>query len=280
MRLLFLSICFTFSISGISQSGYLGKKNYFELKAGLVPSYKIQNIVKDDQAIERLKLGNMNYHLSYSRVLSKSFVVSAGYDFSLINCISQGHKFNQTVMVNYPDGGSGPEQYVLNILDDPKLIYHGGTISIDHFRLGSLAPVGKYTGISFSYGVASMQNQEVTVGKRGFTVNENFYRKVSEIGLDSTYYFANKFQVRSLVIKARFGRSYPLTDNLMLSVGMSFPLLSSYSSGASQNFGFSLFSDNKADDVNEVSTSWNKYYMRSVYFYNQMTIEAAIRYHF
>ena len=278
MKLIFVSICFLFAAVGFGQSGYLGKRNFIEIKAGVVPSYKFQNVIKDDMAIERLKVGNMNYHFAYSRVLSPHFVLSIGYDFTKINCLSQGHWFNQTNVITYPGGGTYEEQKTLNILDDPELIYHGGTVVFDYYRLGSLAPIGKYIGASLSYGIAGSTDPTILAGIRGITDKQNFFRKISEIGVMDTFSYTHQYSVSTFNLKARIGRNYPLTDNLMLSVGMTFPLISRYASGTKSSFGFQL--ESNSVDVDETATSWNNYYMRSVYFYSRVTFEAAIRYHF
>jgi len=284
MKLFFLiSIFFCFQLFIFCQSGYLGSKNYIELKIGMVPSYRFQNVVKDDVSKERLKYGNVSYRFAYTRLLASNVELSLGYDFSRINCISTGNVFDQwDTLYNSPAPFDYEvESYNQMFLDDPRMTYHGATIGLNFYRLGSLAPIGKFIGFSFSVGKAKMkEGQEVIVGQRLLPDKENFFRTKSAIGDKDLILIPNEVNITAVHLKARIGRNYPIHDNLMLSVGMSFPVVSYYSNGIVETVGG--FLNKEGYDISEkiTSTSWVRYSMTSVKRYNRLMLEVAIRYHF
>jgi len=244
----------------------------------MVPSYRFQNVVKDDVSIERLKYGNVSYRFAFTRLLARNVEISLGYDYSRINCISTGNTFLQRDTFYYSLTNFGIQKYNQVILDDPKLTYNGGTIGFNFYRLGSLAPVGKFIGFSFSYGIAKMkENEAVLVGKRMIPDKENFFRTIGAIADIDTVNITEKINVKSFHFKARIGRNYPITDNIMLSVGMSFPIISYYSNGTTQKIGGTL---NKNGYSLSENKSWVLYSMTSIKRYNRIMLEAAIRFHF
>lgn len=274
-RLLFILILVSGNL--LAQSGYLGKKNFIELKLRSVPSYKHMNIIDGDDAIRRLRLMNSNYSFSVSRVFARNFEISATYEFARIVCMSDYYLFeNEDTNWVSPDDFHTMDYYQ-NYLDDPEMISHGAAFSFCFYRLGSLAPIGKYIGFSLSYNVASFkEGEQITVGQRGLLEKDGFFKSVGPIGDMDVLNLPDESRYSAIILKAKIGRNYPITNNLMINCGMSFPVLSQFKSGNNTQFGFSL---EKSYTLTE-TTSWRYYAFNSMRFYNRVSVELGIRYHF
>lgn len=263
-----------FQLAVVAQTGgYLGKQNYIELKAVAVPSSKHLNVIKDDESIKRLKYLNTSYKLTLNRVLTKNFELSLGYEFAKMNCISDGSYFlddDTTEDMNV-------YTYTKNILDDPQMTYHGFQFAFNFYRLGSLAPIGKYIGLSVSYGIATLAEDEpVIVGQRDFLTKDSFFKKAGPIADQEIFNIQTEKNIKSFHLRARIGRSYPISDYMMISVGMTFPVISKYTSGTISQFGFQL---DGGYDESETSP-WTRYAMSTVKYYNRIIFETGIRFHF
>lgn len=253
--------------------GYLGKRNYVELKIGAVPTIKHQNVLKYDESVKRLKYFNTSYRLTMNRVLTKNFEISLGYEFARMNCISDGSLFNDRDTFEF----GNTETYNKNFLDDPKMSYHGFQFAFNFYRLGSLAPIGKFIGFAFSYGVGTLaEGERVEVGQRGFLTKDSFFKKAGPIADRETFFINSDVKVTAFHLKARIGRNYPISDNMMISVGLTFPIVSSYTSGLTKEFGFEIDGEY---DVSETS-NWIRYSMTTIKYYNRVTLETGIRFHF
>lgn len=267
----FVLIILPFAISA-QTSGYLGKRNYIELKASAVPSYRSQNLIRDDVAIKRHKYTNLSYRATLNRVVAKNFELSLGYEYANINCISDGSIYvDEDTLNGYID------QVHKNILDDPKMTYHGFQFAFNFYRLGSLAPIGKFIGLSFSYGFATMlENEAMIIGQRDELTKNSFFKEEGPIANQETKYLEEEIKVSSFHLKGRIGRNYPISDHFMISVGMSFPLISTYKTDTHSRTGFRL---NPGYDF-EDDTNWDYYTMAAVKYYNRLSFDLGLRFHF
>lgn len=266
---------FYFSVLGFSQSGYLGKNNALDLRFSMGPSYKMVNEIDNlERSVHRMKFATTSYSLSYSRVLNRNVEVTLGYQFANIQCMAEDRFFRENVDVIYDNSISW---YTGNLLDEPRINYHGGVIGFNFYRLGSIAPIGKYVGFTLAFGrsVLDSTNAIITGLRDNDPITSSFFKTVSDINfLDSA--FISTTPVKNFNLRARFGRNYPLTDFLMLSLGMSFPIFSSYQSGFKSQFGFQLKNMYDIDRYGD----WTRYLMNSVKTYHRITFDVAIKFLF
>jgi len=271
-RFILIVSAFFYLQVGFSQSGYLGKNNGLDLRILVGPSYRMVNEIDNlDRSVQRIKLATSSYSLSYSRVLSRNFELSLGYQFANIQCMAEDKFFNERIYI--VDGGGYNER----LLNEPRIKYHGGVIGFNFYRLGSIAPIGKYVGFSFSFGRAFFDSTNtIVVGERDNNyIKNSFFKTVSNINSSDSISLATT-GVNNWNLKARFGRNYPLTDFLILSVGMSFPIISSYTSGLNTQFGFQLKSLYQIDH----NGNWTRYFMNSVKTYHRVTIDIGLKFLF
>jgi hypothetical protein len=271
----FFVFIFLFVFSPVfAQSGYLGKRTFVELNAGMVPSYRHLNVIRNDQAIQRLRLGNMSYGINAGHVFTRRFELTLGYEFARINCISDGMIYRQLDTIETYTGESYEIEYDQQFLDDPAMDYHGFQLAFNFYRLGSLAPVGKYAGFSIAYGIAKLEEGTPFVaGRRGVYEKDGFFRSVAPIGVKNELAIPTERIFKSTHLRACVGRNYPVTDYLMINVGMSFPIFSYYKSGLISRFGFGIENEYTEDH----NSSWIGYGMRSLKSYNRITLEAGVR---
>lgn len=252
-------------------SGYLGKTNHIQVLVGAVPSFKQHSEVVSTTVTQRLKYANLNYQFIYTRVISNAFDMSLGYQYSQVNTISDG------VRVEDYDTVFGEPQYSpKNIMEDPSLAYHSGYLALNFYRRGSLAPLGKFWGLIFGYGNATLaQNTPVVIGTRGDYSSNTAFKNVAELDAQKTI-LLNEQKISTAYVKVRLGRSFPISDHLMIYGGVTFPLLTYYSSGFITRFGFNL---DHGSDINQDS-DWVRHSMVSLKSYNGISLETGIRFHF
>lgn len=252
-------------------SGYLGKKNHVQLSFSAVPSFKHQNHVQGTIGAERLKYANMSYQFTYSRVFSSFFELSIGYQYANINCISDGVEVD-----DYDTIGGGMIFAPKRIMEDPQMTYHGGYVSMNFYRAGSLAPMGKISSIIIGFGNTTMAAGETAViGERGDFTTNSFFKREGELEVQKDITLPEQ-KINSVYLKYRIGRSYPISDMFMIYAGITFPLLSYYNGEGVSKFGFSMRTDRDIETEND----WTIYSMRSVNLYNQISLDAGLRFLF
>lgn len=263
---------FFFCTQALAQpSGYLGKNNHIQILVGAVPSFKHQTEVVSATVTKRLKFANLNYQFIYTRVISNGFDLSLGYQYAHVNGISDG-----VSVADFDTILGVPSNSPKSIMDDPQLIYHSGYLAMNFYRRGSLAPLGKSWGLIFGYGNAALaENTPVVIGTRGNTTTNTAFKQVSELESQKTILLPQQ-KINTAFIKLRVGRSFPISDHLMIYGGVNFPLLTYYNSGNITRFGFRL---DQGSDI-EDSKDWTLYSMSSLKAYNGISLEAGFRFHF
>jgi hypothetical protein len=252
-------------------SGYLGKNNHVQVLVGAVPSFKHQSEVVSNTVTKRLKFANLNYQFIYTRVISNGFDLSLGYQYTNVNGISDGVRVDDYDTI-FGELYNSPK----NIMDDPELIYHSGYLALNFYRRGSLAPLGKSWGLIFGYGNATLaENTPVVIGTSGDYSTNNAFKQVAELENQKTIFLPEQ-KISTAFMKLRVGRSFPISDYMMIYAGVSFPLLSYYNSGNITRFGFRL--DPEADIEN--SSDWIRYSMSTLKAYNGISLETGFRFHF
>ena len=155
----------------------------------------------------------------------------------------------------------------LNFLEDPSFALHILNADLKIYRLGSLSPVGKYIGFGFRYGFGKIKTtDDIYVGKRDVPYKDNFFFSRAELlDLDTTH-VSSDLKTSFFQITANIGRNYPLTKNLILNVGMTFPVISWIKSAGAGNFGFGIDTDgyqfNEGDTFRRLTDLTMKMYSR------------------
>lgn len=266
-----ITVFFFFGQAEAQPSGYLGKNNHLQILIGVVPSLRHQSEVVSTTVTKRAKIVNLNYQLIYTRVISNGFDVSFGYQYSQVNGISDGFRVDDYDTI-FGELYNSPK----NIMDDPELSYHSGYVALNFYRRGSLAPLGKSWGLVIGYGNATLANNTpVVIGTKGdYTTNTSF-KKVAELEEQKTILLPEQ-KINTAFMRLRVGRSFPISDHAMIYAGLSFPLLSYYSTGSMSRFGFRLERDGDIEDNND----WIRYSMSSLKAYNGISLETGVRLHF
>jgi hypothetical protein len=268
--LVFLFILF-FGTSVNGQSGYLGSLSAIELKVNAGPSFRRVARINDDLTVSnKLRLFNLNYELSYARTFSKSFEFFIGYRFSSMLADTR-IEITGTEPFNNGD-----------ILDAPRLNAHGFRFGGKFFRKGSLAPIGKFFLLSFDYQKAKLPFDEDVIYGTAVNVsgeNDGFYSRITNILLMDTINGDGLERNSSFNIKGGIGRNYPITDKLIISMGMTFPIITYLTYGNRRSIGvlFNSFlmsiedGELVRDEVLVAST---------LKMYNRITLDVGLKLHF
>lgn len=261
-------------------SGYLGALNSVQLKTNLVPSCAYTADIKSDTRIKyRWKFFNPSFSLSYSRVLSKNIEVTAAYQYALVNFYAGHRFFGSEGLVSDYNFGFGQTYFA----EHAKASYHGGFFAFDFYRFGSIAPVGKYLGFSVSFGRTAIDSNDyfVAINSSSNPIGGLFSTSIQVDAADTFKVESGEaYALSTACLKVRMGRNYPITDNLMISVGMSAPLLSSFRiNDGLTDYGFRIEDRNFYffDDFDE---SWEEYLKRSVKIYHRIQIELGLKFCF
>jgi hypothetical protein len=256
----------------LQPSGFLGALNSIELKYNAVPSTRFHSQIIGNLVSTRIKFVNSSYSVSYSRVLSRNIEITAGYQVANIGFTTYGL---------YRDAEPGfdmgwNDRYMAQ---DANAVYHGGMLALNFYRFGSLSPVGKYVSLVFASGVTTV-DEETTfiIGERGYFGGGGIFYHRYELQDSTQVAFPEETKIKSTFFKLRMGRNYPLTKNLMLTVGMTAPVFSRYVIGSLSYFGFNLGDENnfELDDDN----FYRQYPARSIRAYHLLQFDIGLRFAF
>lgn len=279
MKNLILAIALFVSGFSFGQSGYLGSLNSIELNIKAGPSLKRTNVFKpgSNEAKKRLRVANMQYNISYGRIFSKVVEVKVGYSFSRMLLYTGRNTFSvsDTIPTTW---GYDLTNKPLNWLQDPSVMMHAGNLEFKYYRQGSMAPTGKFYGLGFQFGGASIdQSYEHLVGKRDVPTKESGFSKKYPILESQTEIFDRGQSTRFFYIYGTLGRNYPLTKELLLSVSTTFPLITMYMSPTGLDYGFDVgptsIGYENDDSIDEILNY-------SIKQYRRISVDVGIKYHF
>lgn len=263
-----------FSVAGWAQSGYFGSINGVEIRVNGSPSFKRVSKLKtnsgDVTLAQPLQLANLNYRVNYSRVLTRSIEVVAGYEFARLRSANDAF---------YRNNLSGTH----NLVNPIKMTKHGINVGARYYRKGSLAPLGKYIGLEIAYARAIVQDgQDVIYGFDGSIISSesSFLRRVREVAIvDTGMVNLGNDGYSSFSIRGSMGRNFPITDHLMISLDVSFRLLSRYSSRQERLFGiqFSGISDPGVNE-NELGVDVADHTLFNLHRYNRIQLGVGVKY--
>ena len=217
MRLNFKVKLFSFLLMtclvGFGQNnGDFGSKNSFGIAISGMPTVRNTYAYDATSSIisRRRRLAYLNYNVDYSFTISRKIELD----------ISAIHSRIKTYTI-------GEFPYNLQYLHDPVFSYNQINIGMKYYRLGSVAPVGKYIGFSISGGLSSFDSTDIFLGLKNLPLKENTFSSEYtpfEI-LDST---SAAFNLKTLQFVARVGRNYVITDYLSLGCEFQIPLFTGF----------------------------------------------------
>lgn len=277
-RIIIFFVCLVFVKQTFAQAGYIGKHNLFELKFRGVPSYKYARFIEGNSSVKRRQYFNANYSASIGRVVGRRFEVTLGCEVAKIKCLSDTYRFEGSDT----DYVSSDKYYLLrnyqNFIDDPVLNHFAFMFSVNRYWKGSLAPFGKYMGLSFIYGQSSFSDGEtISLGKRGLLTKEGKIKSVGPVADQDIYQLPTGYSFRSYTLRGNLGRNFPINDFIMVGYAMSFPIWTVFQSELSGTI--SPWSIKEKLEL-KGDTDWVHYTLNSIKFYNRVSIEICTRIHF
>jgi hypothetical protein len=209
-----------FNLTIFGQIGFLGKLNSIEINSQLSPSSLRSNSMEingsDTLMTQTKRFLKANYSVNFTHVSSKKVELGFGAQFSRML------SFNNTYSEYY--NGDNVERGILNDL----VLYQGG-LNFDFRRYfnGSIAPVGRYFGISSGLNLTQLKsNQQYVTGN--FNVDENFkgFRQTYET--KNVIYSDEASSTKKMVvfgINMSIGRNWIVSDKIMINCSVIVPLL-------------------------------------------------------
>jgi hypothetical protein len=279
-KIIVLIIVLVYSFSVEAQSGYLGSLNNISISFKAVPSIRTSYSVNNslDKAKKSLRYAYMNYEIAYSRVFSKKIELGFGYGFSSMRAYTLGLRYNAVETVTLTNGQTQEIEKELNIIDDPRIALHQFTIDFRYFRLGSLSPTGKYLGFGIEAGTAGISDsKDITVGKRDAASFSGFFSTRYDV-LESEIYNVGAYTRSNYVqLNANIGRNYPITKDMILGIGMTFPILTAFRTNSGLGLGFS---NNSPGNSFDASSNLNQMISYTIKKYKGVSIDLTMKYFF
>lgn len=256
-------VLFFISLNSIAQSsGYLGKRNYIQINAALMPSFNTNSEVHQNEVHFSKRIATLAYQFSFNHVFTNNIEISLGYQMGF----ARGNSLNDDVYFS---------TIALPLLEDVKFKYNGGFVGLNFYKKGSMAPIGKYRGFIFEYGVSSNTSEEIMVGYTGNIISSGFFKDVREIETQIEYPLQDE-KLKTLGFRYRFGRSIPVAKFMTIFTGLSIPLFYYYSGTSYKGFGFNV--EDRAQDIDyEDSRDWQKYQAQAIYGLSRISVEGGLR---
>ncbi|MCG8574730.1 MAG: hypothetical protein MI810_07590 [Flavobacteriales bacterium] len=253
-----------------AQTGYYGAKHSVDIKADLVPSIRRKNKLVDGELHSPLRYMYLNYGLNYNFVVSRTLEISAGVEYSSGRGFEDNGRFTN---------GMG----VWDLLTAPKVNHFTGKFELKYYRKGSLAPIGKYIGVSLQYGRAWVKSGEPI--EYGTVVNEttesSFFVKKYALGESfSTTTDITTKSISTLTLQGKVGRVWPITQFMSVVTGMTFPVGHIFLTQSSVIPIPSVFVGNNPYTLEDnYNQEWDQYMMYSIKRFNGIGMELSVRFH-
>ena len=210
-----------------AQPGFLGNKNGLELSIQAMPSLQRKLSFENNEVTTKVRYFYTNYNLTYSRVISRKFELNVGYSYAPVRLYS--HNALLRTIESYTDNYQNEVSYAVqrSFLDDKVMHFHQGFFNFRWFRLGSLAPIGKYMGIGMQVGYGDFKNKIVPVGIKGAEISKNAFEIKNKVSQYDEV-ISNQVGISNLQFNVQIGRVYPISQRLLFTAGMTCPLLDLY----------------------------------------------------
>ncbi|NOQ76061.1 MAG: hypothetical protein GQ574_28905 [Crocinitomix sp.] len=268
MRLTVAILLIIVPLVNFAQGGYLGAKNSFEIEFCNVPSIKTSFELNHKKNYTKTtnRFAYTSFAINYSRVIDKNVEVTFRYRYARASAPFFGSVFLKTDSIYIENEPLQASHTKLNFLEDPKTNLHFYSFDFKYFRYGSIAPLGKYIGLELEFGFGKfLTTDDIYVGKGDVAKFDNFLIKKKEVIELETVHVPNDINGKITGVYMLVGRTYPINDFLLFSVGMKFPFLStvvtqnSYDlgQGAQKASGYSFRINSTFDHI--ISGSLGKY---------------------
>lgn len=266
------------SSSTYSQTGYYGSKHSLEFKLDVASSLKrrakiVETPLGGGYNLRRpLRLVHTNYGLNYNFVPSRRLELSLGVEYTTIR--------GATDNWSYRDGFAQRD-----LITAPKAQIINGKFEFKFYRKGSISPLGKYLGFSLQFGSAFVPSgQDFTYGNLGTESGNFFVREQSIFSIDTATTDLSTRRVFNLTLQGKVGRVWPLTQNISLVTGMSFPIGSAFIAPSSSFpilTPFLILDNGLFGTSNSLSEDggWDDYLIQSVRRINSLALEVSLRFH-
>jgi hypothetical protein len=217
-----------------SQSSYFGSKNSFEITYSVFPKIEAVSAVDltKNEATTTRNFSNSYLTFNVARIVSKKIELSAGFSRKNLSLATSGAQhmttkqfYTTTVLDEYE---ANDIVSTVDYISSPKVIVNMFNFNLKYFRLGSMAPVGKFIGVGIKFGGSrlskgtlvdvGLRDEIKTHGKITSTYN---ILKHSEIDANESKY--NFFQVNF-----QLGRNFPITNNILFCTQVTAPLFKPY----------------------------------------------------
>lgn len=270
-ELIVIAVVCLLSTAAKAQPGFIGSIDAIEFKTSLGPSTLKTTKFADNNTkrIEAFRIAHIAFELNYSRTISRSIEVTAGYRFANMRT----HTANSRITVVTGSNGSFSQQE-RSFLAAPQVASHGIVLQSKFYRKGSLAPIGKFIGINMSFQTAAVKTgDEFYYGQLGGEIQDNFFKSTRSIEGIDTLVLDRTSRVNSVHINGIIGRNFPITDNLILSFTTRVHVFSFYNTRAGTQWGLRVI----GGDVN--SERADNLLAFSLKKYNRLNFEIGIKYH-
>ena len=277
----YLFIFFLFTVHVVqAQSGYFGRKSAISLTADFIPSTRMVNSTSGFYNYSRMKIFNLTYLISLSKVISRRVEGICGFQYANVKFSSYSRFYSDEPAIFYNLIGGYQLRY--SIIEEANGNYFGGYAGLNFYYSGSFAPIGKYMGFVISYGNTHVKDGEsFTIGEREKLLTSGFlkikYQLDNPQNIESVY-FTDKLDVQTLALKFRIGQNYPVNQSIFICAGLTIPLFSLYFSPTKINNGYSLF-----ESVNynlSANKNWLEYTLRSIKPYHSLMVDIGVKFVF
>lgn len=252
-----------------SQSGYIGSLNAVNIDFNGITTQtrtiKIKVKGNDSTRVAPLRYVIPAFSIGYSRILGNRIEATASYQFANV----KSHLFNSNINLFH-------NQKVLNEIKGRQ---HNFSLDFKYYIRGSIAGVGKYFGFRMQYGVLSFNENELLLGKLGNTTESSFFVKRANILSQNYDIETESARGTSLSLRVLVGRSYPITERLVLNLEASLPLLSRYSTGLYTNFGYEQYGEINDSFIFD-PYNLDKLVIRTSHIYQRASFKVGIKFHF
>lgn len=266
-------ISFFFNLTTFGQSGYLGSLDAIGVHINCAPS--LQRTAKfdlnedgDTARFAPLRIATPSFSLSYARVFTRKIELGLTYSYTPIRT------FSKQARITKNEGGSNLNNY---LLEDLRGAQHSVNLELRYYRRGSLAPTGKYLGLSIVVGGIAIFDDEVTPVGISNSSSSTFFKEEFEVfavydqeSIKNTK--GNFFSIRGVI-----GRNFPIADKLMINFSTSFPLISSYRNQRRSTQGF-RFITNDVNTTRIEEGDFGDIFNYTMHKYNRIILSLGLRF--
>jgi hypothetical protein len=209
-------------------TGYFGSKNRFSLSVSGLPT--INNTFSYDESVgiasSRLRLAFLTYNLDYNLAIAKRTELTLGYSYSNVRMYSILKACEYVHVLENEDGIKNSIVAYYPYLEDLNYDYHQYNFGFKFYRLGSVAPVGKFIGFNFAYGQAKVDTTDISIGIKNIAYEVSNWSSKSTVFKEYVSNVSLDYKTFQFVL--RIGRNYVINKHLSFGGEILIPVLTFY----------------------------------------------------